>query len=393
MSRPLNPVLPKKTLIHAGWLIDGQGNAPLADQWITIQGGRIAKIASAPKGVPLPKEALDFSHATILPALMDAHVHLALSGTTDAAARSAQLENDPEQTRQLIEQHLYAHNQCGIAAVRDAGDRQAMVLAFKKHSAQPRLAATCWAWHRPGRYGGMIGRTLTRDTIQKAPFTKALKGADHIKLIQSGLNSLDGYGRQTAPQFTADQLAVIARRANQLKLPVMVHANGEVPVTMAIQAGCRSIEHGYFMGRDNLMRMADQQIVWVPTTIPMAVLTRPKLVTAAQADVARKTLDHQLAQIDFARHQGVPIALGTDAGAIGVCHGAAVIEEIGYYIAAGMALPEAIQCATLNNAALMGLEKQGALRQDWSADMIAVPGPPDDVPESLHRIERVWIHS
>ena len=375
----------QQTIIHAGWLIDGLGGPPRPDMLITIKDNRILSIDPLPKAAPLPKGVVGFAHATILPALMDAHVHLAMSGTANASRRNAQLNATRREVLNCIAGHLEKYRLWGVAAVRDAGDRHGTVLQAKQTGTHPHVAATCCAWHCSGRYGGMIGQPLTSKAIGSGDLARALTGADHIKLIQSGINSLDQLGRETPPQFSADQLRAIAQTAQQISLPMMVHANGKIPVSIAIAAGCRSVEHGYFMGTENLKRMADQQIFWVPTAIPMAALTKEDIVTKDQAAVAQKSLDHQLAQIDTARQLGVPIALGTDAGAIGVHHGVSVAQEIGLYMDAGMPVGEAVHCATLNNARLMGLEKQGALRPGWDADMIAVKGEPTNLPLSLNR--------
>jgi imidazolonepropionase-like amidohydrolase len=394
MSRALNTCTASdsgESVIRAGWLLDGQGGAPLVDQWITLAHGDIASVVPALEVLRVPDKILNFSHATILPALMDAHVHLALSGTLETQRRHAQLAATPQQTKDIIGQHVASHRQCGVVAVRDAGDRSGAVLQVKQQGTLIHVAATCWAWHCAGRYGGMIGRSFDPSTMSNDDFRMPLKGADHIKLIQSGLNSLDCFGLQSAPQFSTDQLAMMSRMAHPLGLPLMVHANGPVPVAMAIAAGARSIEHGYFMGRENLRRLAQQPIFWVPTAIPMAMLTRPHGVGATQAAVARKTLDHQLSQIAFGHQQGVAIALGTDAGALGVDHGRAVVQELSLLVTAGLSVPQAVRCASLNVAALMGLEKQGALRPGWRADLIAVPGPPEALPESLNHIEAVCI--
>ncbi len=383
----------EKHILRAGWLIDGQGGPPAPDQVIVIHQGRIVSIKAYDCAEHQGTRLTDLGGSTVLPALMDAHVHLALSGTTDPDLRRAQLSQTPEQAEQLIAKHLQTHMENGIVAVRDAGDRLGQVLKTKsgKKSAV-HLAATCWAWHAPGRYGAMIGRAPRPGQM---PLSRAVaqapQGQDHIKLIQSGINSLDVYGLETAPQFSESELALVRRFALSEHLRVMVHANGRQAVRQALIAGCDSIEHGYFMERGNIHRMADRQVFWVPTVVPMDALTREGLLSPARADVARRTVEHQLTQIATAFQAGVPIALGTDAGSLGADHGLAVQRELALLMDAGLPLPQAVKCAALNVARLMGLTDRGAVLPGWRADLIVVNGGPESLPHSLGSIAGLYV--
>lgn len=391
VSRPLEKSLDKQVL-RVGWFIDGQGGPIAVDQVIVIHKGRIQSVEPwRPERFGTPG-LIDLTGATLLPALMDAHVHLAFSGTLDQSRRQTQLQQTPGQTEKAVLMHLQAHLDSGISAVRDAGDRSGRVLAMKHRQQTPLyLAATCWAWHAPGRYGAMIGQAPNSGNSLLQAVAAACRGADHIKLIQSGINSLDDFGRQTAPQFPQAELIAVRQFAASSGLAVMVHANGREAVRSALVAGCDSIEHGYFMGPDNLQRMADQQVFWVPTLVPMAALARPGYLTPEQADVARRTLEHQIEQVAAAHRFGVRIALGTDAGSLGVDHGTAVRREMGLLMAAGISLPRAVQCATCNAAELLGLAGRGALIPGGSADMVAVHGSPEQLPESLTGIQGLCI--
>ena len=137
--------------------------------------------------------------------------------------------------------------------------------------------------------------------------------------------------------------------------------------------------------------MADQQVFWVPTLAPMAALARLGRLAPEQTDVARRTLEHQLEQIAGARQAGIRIALGTDAGSLGVDHGIAVRQELALFIEAGMSLPQAVQCATVHTAMLLGLADRGSLLPGCSADLIVVRGNPEHLPASLANIQGLCI--
>ena len=222
--------------------------------------------------------------------------------------------------------------------------------------------------------------------------SRAWKGVDHVKIINSGLNSLSGFGKETSPQFLLTDLAEAAERVRRLGLKLMVHANGELPVRMAIQAGCDSIEHGFFMGRDNLSRMAEKGIFWVPTAFTMgASYARVRDQGSVESNVAARNLEHQLEQLRIAEECGVRIALGTDAGSMGVNHGEAVKEEMKVFISAGLSLEKRIQCASSRGAELLNLGNElGTVAPGQPASFVVVQGGPDRLPDSLSDLREVY---
>jgi imidazolonepropionase-like amidohydrolase len=248
------------------------------------------------------------------------------------------------------------------------------------------------AWHYPNRYGRLIGRTPPENGTLADAIIKETDRVDQVKIVNSGLNSLICFGKQTKPQFTLNELSNAVNAANRRCLPVMVHANGRAPVEIAINAGVRSIEHGFFMGKENLKKMADRRVFWVPTAFTMKAYAANLNATRIRTDVPKRNLDYQLEQIAVAKALGVPIALGTDAGSLGVDHGRGVIEELNLLIEAGFSIPEAVRCATLNGATLLGLNDSGRLTRNATATFIAVKGAPSELPESLSRIERVYLN-
>ena len=123
------------------------------------------------------------------------------------------------------------------------------------------------AWHAPGRYGALIGRTpFSGHTLAQSNREEEHR-ADHIKIVNSGLNSLSSFAEETPPQFDTEQIQAAVQAGHDLGLRTMVHANGQEAVRVALEAGCDSIEHGYFMGNDNLLKMAEKGITWVPTDV------------------------------------------------------------------------------------------------------------------------------
>lgn len=380
--------------ILAGWLIDGSGAAVQKKMRIEVVNGIIQSIGKMTQ--PLPPSAqtggsvLDLSECTLLPALVDCHVHLALS---PAPPRGLPGDGVPQACSRIL-RHLHEHLAGGVMAVRDGGDAAGCVARYKAHPAISGLPmdvrAAGMAWHRPGRYGRLIGHELGADLSLSEAILRRRGAVDHIKIVNSGINSLTVFGQETAPQFDTDEMTAAVRTGRQRGLKTMVHANGKAPVKIALGAGCNSIEHGYFMGADNLRRMADRRTTWVPTAYTMLALKQRMKRRGEAVDVVQQNFDHQVEQIQMARELGVRIALGTDAGSAGVMHGQSLVEEMRIFREAGFSVEQVVACATRNAAMLLGLPRAGRLKPDMQANLIAVRGDPSQLPESLGKIEQFF---
>jgi imidazolonepropionase-like amidohydrolase len=379
--------------IRAGWLIDGGGGPVRQNVWIAVKDGIIAGLRDAPAEPEgsAPEAIPDFSECTVIPGLVDSHVHLTMSGSADEEFRKKLRAASYESIRRVIGYHLQSHLNHGVVAVRDGGGTRGYALRCARSYPGPvYVRAAGRAWHREGRYGRLIGRPPAKGLGMAEAIRQNGERVDHLKIVNSGLNSLTEYGKQTAPQFDLAEMSAAVKAAAERGLRVMVHANGAEPVRIAAAAGCRSIEHGFFMGKDNLARMADKGVTWVPTVVTMSAYARIFEQTGRNPDVVRRTRDHQLEQLAIARRLGVTVALGTDSGSPGVDHGAAVIEEMKLLMQTGYSLPEAIPCATVNGARLLASEF-GLIEPGRPATFVIVEGSPSTLPESLKKVRAVFI--
>jgi imidazolonepropionase-like amidohydrolase len=339
---------------------------------------------------------VDLIDWTMIPALVDSHVHLSMSGTTVQEVRLQQISLGLHAAAEVISHHIDCHFAAGILAVRDGGDTMGHVLGYKNNhlgvrQSPVRIKAAGRAWHKPDRYGKLIGRALeSSDTLEKA-LGRETEKIDHVKIVNSGLNSLSEFGKETLPQFDVKELKAAVAAANRRGLKIMVHANGRHPVRIAIEAGCHSIEHGFFMGADNLHRLAQKAVIWVPTAFTMKAYGRFLDRTGEKSDIARRNLDHQLEQLASARRYDVAVAVGTDAGSPGVEHGRAVFEEMKLLVKAGYPIEETVRCATFNGARLLGLDDMGLLVPQMPATFIAVKGDPSGLPENLNEPKRLYM--
>ena len=381
--------------VRVGWLIDGYGRPALKDRLITIDDGVIRKIAVLRPRDPAAPGTINMSDYTILPALVDSHVHLFMSGTVDLSYRKQQLEAGFDWIKGTIERHLRQHLASGVIAVRDGGDRQAHALRYKATiqligSKLPYINAAGSAWHRAGRYGRLIARSPAGGQSLASAIAADELQVDHVKIVNSGLNSLVKFGHATTPQFSADELRGAVDAAGKKGLKVMVHANGSLPVKIAVDSGCHSIEHGFFMGRENLLKMADREIYWIPTAGTMAAFAAHLKKSGQDDSVAQRNLEHQLEQIRLAKRFGVRIAAGTDAGSLGVHHGSSLVEELSLLQQGGLTIEEAICCAGENGAGLIGRRDIGRLKAGLPATFIAVKGCPLDSIAGLAAVEAMY---
>ncbi|MDF1591750.1 MAG: amidohydrolase family protein [Desulfobacterales bacterium] len=382
--------------ICAGWVIDGSGDAVQENVRLRIQNGLIAAIGASAQSCEERSAVLDLSGDTILPCLVDSHVHLFMSGTSDLNIRARQMDAPFSDTKKVIARHIAAHLMSGVTAVRDGGDHHAHALRYRddcldKDATPFQLQAAGRAWHRQGRYGRLIGRAPADDRSLAEAIAAEDATIDHVKIVNSGLNSLVKFGYQTPPQFSLGEMKAAVGAARRKGLFVMAHANGKIPVEISVSAGCHSIEHGFFMGNENLKQMAEKDIFWIPTAATMKAYCEHLERIGENQDVARRNLEDQMEQIAAARNLRVPIAVGTDAGSIGVQHGSGIVQELIILKQAGLSIQEAIQCATANGARLLNLPAPSLLCRGLPASFIVVTGGPDGLPDSLLSIKKICI--
>jgi imidazolonepropionase-like amidohydrolase len=371
--------------LRAGWVISGDGGAVMKNRLLRVVNGRLDTLSGF-----TAKEACrvdhDLSAYTLIPRLVDSHVHLTMSGSGDPALREKQLEYRFDEAIPVIAGHLAAHFRSGILAVRDGGDRRGHTrryLVGGGDTSGVRVRYAGRAIKRKGRYGALIGRDVDSKDSLIAAVVEEIQDNHHLKLVNSGLNSLERFGWQSSPQFGAGEISLVVAQGRKRNKPVMVHANGELPVRLAVEAGCTSIEHGFFMGRDNLGRMAENRTWWVPTACTMDAYAKSLKKGSPEVGMARRNLEHQLEQLQLARRYGVLVAAGTDAGSLGVYHGRALAVEIGLLMESGYTIQEAVRCASVNGAALLGIRDGWALCAGHPAVFLAVPGPPETLVPAL----------
>ncbi|PHR28841.1 MAG: hypothetical protein COA36_05970 [Desulfotalea sp.] len=387
----------KRSYIKAGWVIDGTGGPVVDNILLEIVDGRFGEILPVAAVTDVdPAAVTDLSHCTLLPPLVDSHLHLFMSSSTDVKIRDRQLIAGCEELNPAIARHLHDLFSHGILGARDGGDRLGCAALFgarPEMHPQVALKVAGRAYYREGRYGGLIGRAVPVGESLVSAYLASEAVGDVVKVVNSGLNSLNVFAKETAPQFSEDELRDLVVAAEQRGHKVMVHANGKEPVRRAVAAGCHSIEHGYFMGEENLQLMAQKGTCWVPTVFTMKAfgLNIESTRTQSDAKVMQKTVEHQMQQLTLARQLGVNVALGTDAGSLGVLHGESMVEEMKLFKKVGYTLAETVHCATVAGAELLGLTDFCGIQEGAQATFLVSRGAPSQLPRKILYLDSIYV--
>ncbi|RPJ71996.1 MAG: hypothetical protein EHM15_10005, partial [Desulfobacteraceae bacterium] len=185
-------VPPADFSFHAGWMIDGSGEPARPNIRVTVAGGSIHGLeAIGPGSSPVVPEAdYDWRGFTVIPGLIDSHVHLAMTGSPDEGLRTWLREASFDRVREVIRDNLRSHRRHGVVAVRDGGGARGFALRFARGAGdRPRLPvrirASGRAWHRAGRYGGLIGRPPTPGRSLAAAIREDEERPDQVKIVNS----------------------------------------------------------------------------------------------------------------------------------------------------------------------------------------------------------------
>lgn len=398
LSSPFSTVA--DTLIHAGKVFTGTSNSLQENVTIVVEDN---KIKAVKKGFAEAQEGdtvIDLKTSTVMPGLMDMHVHLSSQhgGPQTYLERFSLNEAD-----YALRAANYAKItlDSGFTTVRNLGDGYNETVALrnaisKGYATGPRIytvaksIATTGGHADPSnglshllrpdvgpKQGVVNGEAEAREAVR----TRYQDGADLIKITATGgVLSVAKSGQN--PQFMTDELEAIVETAKDYGMTVAVHAHGKEGMKRAIEAGVDSIEHGTYMDDEIRTLMKKHGTYYVPTILAgkfvadkakidgfFPELVRPK--AAAIGPLIQNTFEQ-------AHKAGVKIAFGTDSGVS--AHGDNA-QEFSLMVEAGMKPADALLSSTVNSANLLGISDiLGTLEEGKLADIVAVQGNPlDDI--------------
>jgi imidazolonepropionase-like amidohydrolase len=360
----------------------------LAPAEILVQGERIAEVGKTVSH-PAGAEIIDLGDRTLLPGLIDAHVHLFLHpGAEDLQTVE---ESVPQRT---ILATLAARDDlmAGFTAERDMGTEGAGSADSAVRNAieqglvpGPRLRISGNAVDVLGGHEDAIHYNPEQHVLPNATWANGAselvtvirqqlkEGADFIKIYETGRDSLRDGKFSTPYQFTEAELGAAVQETARVGKHVAVHATGEPGTLYAASAGVASIDHAFQLSDETMQLMREKQIFAVPT-FTISEYFADHAATPAQSARSHQMLDFHAQEFRKQLAAGVPMAVGSDVGPFP--HGTQA-REFELMVKYGMTPLAMLQADLLNGAKLLGWQGQiGELKPGYLADVIAVPGNP-----------------
>ena len=373
--------------IHHTRLIDGTG-AILEEATLLVQGPKVLAVGPS-KAMTVPKGCtrIDGRGLTVIPGLIDCHVHLCLGSEPDVVG-TVETES-PSYTLLKSARHARMTLEGGVTTVRDVGARDHSIFALKQAvdagmMPGPRIVGAGLALCMIGGHARFIGQEVEGpDQVRRAVEAQVAAGAGVIKVIASGGVLTPGTSPDQA-QMTPEELSAAVAAARQAQRKVAAHAHGASGMKNAIQAGVHSIEHATLLDDEAGELMKRHGVYMVPTLSALATTAAGRsgcgIPDSALQKAKAMTKRHQ-ASFNKARRSGIPIAMGTDAGTPFNVHGDNA-QELDRMVALGMTPMEALVASTGSAAKLIGIQESvGTLRKGMQADLLVIDGNP------LRRIE------
>ena len=386
----MGQIAPKQVVLKAARMLDVRAGRMVSPGLVVVEGDRIVGVGgTAPSGA----EVIDLGDVTLMPGMIDAHVHLFLH----PGAEDLQTVEESVPKRTLIAMSAAkADLMAGFTAERDMGTEGAGSADTAVRDAissglfpGPRLrisgnAIDIRGGHEDANHFNPAAHVLSNadyadsaDEIVKAIREQRKEGADFTKIYETGPDHLVD-GKFTTPyQYTEQELkAAVAEAERFARGPghgVAVHATGEPGTWYAVSAGVESVDHAYSLNPATMTAMQVKQIYAVPT-FAIAEYFADHAATPAKAASERAQQAFHAAEFRKQLAAGVPMAVGSDVGPFP--HGTQA-RELELMVQYGMSAPDVLKADLLNGARLLGWEGQiGELKAGLYADVIAVEGDP-----------------
>lgn len=385
----------QKIYIQCGKLIDGNSASAQTQMTIVVEGKLITDIQKGYTSGGGSDKVVDLHDKTVMPGLIDCHVHIESQGSGKDAMLAGFTMTDADIAYQAT---VYAKATllAGFTTVRDLGGT-GVNISMRKAVARgliigPRILTAGRAISASGghmdasdgfrddimhKMGPDDGVADGRDELIKAVRLQIKRGSDVIKIASTG-GVLDLTENSSGAEFTIDEIKAVVETAKDYGLRVACHAHGAEGIRRAILGGVTSIEHGSLMDDEDIKLAKQYGTYYVPTLIAgRSTADSAKIPGYFPPVIARKVIEVSTKmQGTFGRayKAGVKIAFGTDAGVFD--HGKNYLE-FQYMVESGMPPMEAIKSATVSAADLLGISNiTGSITKGKSADIVAVSGDP-----------------
>ncbi|MEE4363578.1 MAG: amidohydrolase family protein [Desulfotignum sp.] len=392
-----------KTLYKNGTIITGTGDV-LDPGWLLVENDTIAGVgpmtalSQAVDALDNTKET-DLSGLTIMPGMIDCHVHLVMDGSPDPTAPLMTMDDATAAIRMMI--HARQTLNAGFTTVRDLGCLNHVGLRVRDAINQgwitgPRILGAGQMICMTGGHGWQIGREADGpDEVRKAVRAQIKAGADVIKLMATGGICTRGV-EPGHTQYSFEEMRAGIIEAHKAGIPAAAHAQGLEGVKIALEAGIDTIEHGMNLDEEAIDMMYKNQIPLIPTLAAGACIIRHGRQSGIPSFIVEKSERHRQERIQSCIHAwraGVSIALGTDAGTPFNRHGnnAAELSELAV---TGMKSHDILLAATGNAASAIGISHiTGTLAPGMQADFLVLKqNPLENIRVLLERQTFLEIH-
>lgn len=379
-------------VLHAARLLDIESGKIISPGEVLVRGDKIAEVGRSVRH-PADAQSIDLGDTTLIPGLIDAHVHLFLHPGNEGSQTVD--ESVPERTI-LATLAARADLMAGFTAERDMGTEGAGSADTAVRNAinqglvpGPRLRISGNAISILGGHEDAIGFNPAQHVLSNADYANTTdelietireqhkEGSDFVKIYETGRDSLRGGKFSTPYQYTEAQLSAAVQEAARLGTKVGVHCMGEPGALYSAEAGVESIDHAAQLSDETMRLMREKDIPAIPTFAIFEYFA-DHAASPAAANSEHAMLDYHAEQFKRQIAAGIPFAVGSDVGPFP--HGTQA-RELVLMVKFGMTPLQALQSDMLEGAkVLMWQGKIGELKPGYFADIIAVPGNPlDDI--------------
>jgi len=383
----------KSTVLHAAHLLDVAAGRLISPGEVLVTGNRITEVGEHVTH-PAGAETIDLGTATLMPGLIDAHVHLFLHPGNEAF--QTVLETVPQRTL-IAASAAKADLMAGFTAERDMGTEGAGCADVAVRNAinsglipGPRMRMSCNAIDINGGHEDNSGLNPAEHLLSNADRANSAaeivavmreqrkQGADFTKIYETGRDRLTGFPgpnpKFTTPyQYNEEQLAAAVAEAHRTGSRVGVHCTGEPGALYAAQASVASIDHAWSLSSETMKLMREKEIYAVPT-FAISEYFGQHAKTADRSQTMDNELDYHAAEFKKQMAAGVTFAGGSDVGPFP--HGTQA-REYELMVKFGMSPADTLRAGLINGAKLLDWADQiGQLKPGFFADIIAVPGDP-----------------
>jgi imidazolonepropionase-like amidohydrolase len=376
-------------------MFDGVSSSLTAAPSVLVAGGRIAGVRGPGEPLPAGVQVIDLPGLTLMPGLIDTHVHLCFDASDDPVGHLVGMGDDV--LRRRMADAARRALRAGVTTVRDLGDRGYLALDLRDGASGddplPTILAAGPPITTPGGHCRFLGGEVSGVRgVRAAVRERAERGVDIIKVMASGGNLTPG-SLPHEPQFGAESLRAIVDEAHRRGLPVTAHAHGPRSIADAVTAGADGIEHASFMTADG---------VDAPETVITAIARRRTVIgwtvgrepgPHASFPAIASRLTGLIACRRRLYESGAMLAAGSDAGVSRAKPHDVLRFAADDLAAAGMSPAEVLWAMTSRAAQACGLgHRKGRIAVGFDADILAIDGNPLEELAAIRRLRAVYAH-